>query len=204
MLCRHSVNSCIYSTVASRADEAIGVLQKGCRGFVEFTHHTPVPVDNRYATPHTLGRDRLAGVVGAAYMRPGADLLVIDAGSAVTYDFIDAQGCYHGGSISPGLKMRLRALHDYTGRLPLVEVSSDDVPLIGCDTSLSILSGVIHGMVFEMEGHIAQMREAYPMLSTFLTGGCAIYFADKLKSTIFAEENLILTGLNRILRYNNV
>ena len=198
----NDIEACIYSTVAGRADEAIGCLQAGCGRFIELTHLTPIPIANRYATPHTLGNDRLAGVVGAAYLRPDTDLLVVDAGSAITYDFIDAQGNYWGGSISPGLDMRLRALHEYTRKLPLVEIA-DDIPLPGHDTPSSILSGVLYGIAFEIDGYIERLRAKHPSLSTFLTGGSTFYFANKLKNAIFANENLILIGLNRILQYNN-
>lgn len=202
LLRTHDIEACIYSTVTDRATEAIDCLQAGCRRVIELTHHTPIPITNRYATPHTLGNDRLAGVIGASHLCPGTDLLVVDAGSAITYDFIDAHGNYLGGSISPGLDMRLRALHEYTSKLPLVQAECD-APLPGRDTPSSILSGVLYGIAFEIDGYIERLRMEHPSLSAFLTGGSTFYFADKLKNAIFANENLILIGLNRILHYNN-
>ncbi len=203
LLREYAIEAGIYATVAGRSDEAISYLQAETSLFLEFSHETPIPITNGYATPHTLGLDRLAGVIGANFLQPESDLLVIDAGSAITYDFVDAQGVYRGGSITPGLDMRLRALHEYTRKLPLVKAETESrIP--GNDTVSSILSGVLYGIVFEIDGYIQLLKEEHPRLSTFLTGGSTFYFANKLKSAIFADENLILTGLNRILQYNNV
>lgn len=199
----YDIEACIYSTVSERNEEVIAALQGQSPLFIEFNHTTPIPITNCYATPHTLGNDRLAGVIGAAWLQPGKDVLVVDAGSAITYDFIDAHGNFRGGNISPGLDMRLRALHDFTHKLPLVEPQADSL-FLGNDTPSAILSGVLYGIVFEIDGYIDHLKFEHPSLSIFLTGGSTFYFANKLKSAIFADENLILIGLNRILQYNNV
>jgi type III pantothenate kinase len=158
-------------------------------------------VVNSYETPETLGKDRLAAVVGANRLMPETDLLVIDAGTAITFDFIDAHGVYHGGNIAPGIEMRAESLHQFTGKLPRVELKGD-VLFLGKNTSEAIISGIIYGAAFEIDGYIDRLLLKYPKLCTFLTGGSSIYFDGKLKNPIFADKNLVLTGLNRILQYN--
>lgn len=163
---------------------------------------TPLPVENLYETPRTLGYDRMAAVVGANALCPGRDLLVIDAGTCITYEFIDALGRYHGGNISPGLQMRFKALHQFTGRLPLVEPDGRLLPL-GKDTETAIRSGILRGMEYEISGYIQSMKHKYPELLVFLTGGNEFSFDTNLKNIIFADKFLVLKGLNRILNYND-
>lgn len=168
---------------------------------------TPVPLRNAYATPHTLGADRLAGAVGAASLRPGRDTLLLDAGTALKLDLVTADGTYHGGSIAPGLHLRLRALHTFTGRLPLLELPAAAAPvqLIGDATASSILSGVVNGLVAEAAGLVAEYRQRYPHLGVLLTGGDAPYLLPRLApaiGSIFAVPELVLLGLDKILRYN--
>jgi len=166
-----------------------------------FNHTTPVPVINKYNTPETLGKDRLAGVVGAMQQMPASDVLVIDAGTAITYDIVTASGEYLGGAISPEITMRYKALHTFTNRLPLLDYN-DDAQLIGYDTSSCIHSGVLNGAAAEMEGIIQQYRQIYPGLRIILTGGDQNYFDKRLKIKTFAAPNLVLEGLNLILDFN--
>ncbi len=168
---------------------------------MELTHHTPVPINNRYKTPETLGMDRLAAVVGASDQAPGRNLLVIDAGTALTYEFIDASGNYWGGNISPGIYTRFKALNACCDKLPLIE-KAGDLPEFGYSTETAIRTGVIKGIEFEIIGYIAQMKEKFPDLLVFLTGGDNFSFDTNLKSIIFADRFLVLKGLNRILNYN--
>ena len=156
---------------------------------LRFTSSTPVPITNRYRTPQTLGSDRLAAAVGARSLKPGKDLLIIDAGTCVTYEVIDALGNYWGGNIAPGMHMRLRALHEFTAKLPLVEAEGA-VPGMGYDTDTAIRSGVLRGMKYEIEGYIRSMRAKYPKLLVFLTGGDKINFDTTIKSIIFADKFL--------------
>lgn len=169
---------------------------------LRFTSSTPVPITNRYRTPQTLGSDRLAAAVGARSLKPGKDLLIIDAGTCVTYEVIDALGNYWGGNIAPGMHMRLRALHEFTAKLPLVETEGA-VPGMGYDTDTAIRSGVLRGMKYEIEGYIRSMRAKYPKLLVFLTGGDKINFDTTIKSIIFADKFIVPRGLNKILDYNN-
>ena len=149
---------------------------------------TPLPVQNLYETPQTLGYDRMAAVVAANACCPGRDLLVIDAGTCVTYEFVDAQGRYHGGNISPGMQMRFKALHHLTGHLPLVSAEGRMLPM-GKDTETAIRAGVLKGMEYEIEGYIRRMKHKYPELLVFLTGGDDFSFDTNLKSITFGFFN---------------
>lgn len=195
------IDACILSSVVLNNIMLIYNLKKYIKTIIELSHDTAIPIGNRYTTPQTLGKDRLAGVIGAAYLKPETDLLVIDAGTAITYDFIDANQVYWGGNIAPGLNLRLRSLHEFTQKLPLVKAQKES-PVMGIDTNSALISGALYGIAFEIDGYINTLKIKYPQLSTFLTGGSTFYFDNKLKNPIFAERNLVLIGLNRILQYN--
>lgn len=160
-----------------------------------------LPIQHAYQTPATLGIDRVVGVVGAQRRAPDQPVLVIDAGTAITYDFADAKGVYQGGAIGPGMQMRFRALHEFTARLPLVSPSAE-VDLIGQSTETSIRSGVIQGMTQEIEGTIALYRAlAGPTLHVFLTGGDGPFFEKRLKNLNFAAASLLHEGIQAIVQY---
>lgn len=164
---------------------------------------TPLPIVNAYTTPQTLGRDRLANACAAAVLFPGEPVLVIDAGTCLKFDFVDAHTTYLGGAISPGLLMRISALHRNTAQLPLVEPVQTP-PLIGRDTRGAILSGVVNGMCAEIDGVVQQYIQIAPRLKSVMTGGDAEFFLNQLKSRIFAAPQLTLTGLNAILDFQQV
>jgi len=189
------------STVIDTEKELITCLENRLERFFFLDEQVRLPIAVRYQTPETLGRDRIAVAVGANYLQPQKDILVIDAGTAITFEVVEASGIYLGGNISPGLTTRFHALNRFTKRLPLVE-EKEIVPLLGTSTETAILAGVVHGIVFEMDGYINTLQNKYPGLYVFLTGGHTFYFAKRLKSAIFAEKNLVLIGLNRILEYN--
>lgn len=163
---------------------------------------TPIPIVNDYRTPDTLGADRLAAAVGAYTQFPGRDILIVDAGTCLTYEFINKEGHYKGGCISPGLQMRLKGLRAFTAKLPLID-SEGPLPELGYDTETSIRTGVIQGMKFEIEGRIKYFQEKYPSLLVFLTGGDIFNFDSKIKNLIFADKYIVPKGLNRILAFNN-
>lgn len=169
---------------------------------IKFTNKTPVPLKNAYNTPETLGSDRLAAAVGGWKHFPGRNILTIDAGTAITFDFTSADGTYQGGSISPGIRLRYRALNQFTERLPLLEPEIDAL-LIGTDTNSSIHSGVMLGIAAETEGIINMYNEQYEDVVIILTGGDYLFFDKQLKIKKFALPNLILEGLEAILEYNN-
>ncbi len=191
----------IFSTVIDQDETLLRFLKDRLPYLIRLDETVPLPIKIAYRTPATLGRDRIAAAVGSYYLQPGRNLLVIDAGTAITYDIVEASGIYKGGNISPGLTTRFRALHQFTKKLPLLS-EEGDTPLIGTDTETAIRSGVVHGIVFEMDHYIDTFRQKYPDLLVFLTGGHSFYFERRLKNSIFADINLVLTGLNRILEYN--
>ncbi len=192
----------IVATVIDLNEQAEAELSALPVPLLRLDEHTPLPVKNLYETPHTLGYDRMAAVVGANGQCPGRDILVVDAGTCITYEFIDASGCYRGGNISPGLQMRFKALHRFTGRLPLVSPEGRCLPL-GKDTDTAIRAGVLCGMKYEISGYITELKHKYPELLVFLTGGDEFSFDTSIKNIIFADKFLVLKGLNRILIYNN-
>lgn len=164
------------------------------------SHDTPVPIQNEYQTPDTLGVDRIAAAVGATYLYPDASCLVIDAGTCITYDLL-VRDTFIGGIISPGLQMRLDAMNNFTKKLPLL-VSVSQTTLIGKSTKECMLSGATNGLLAEMNGIIDQFQEENEGLKILLCGGDIKTFESKLKASIFVEPNLVVIGLNRILEYN--
>jgi type III pantothenate kinase len=195
-----AADSIIVSSVKEDSEKIIGFTEQASRKFI-LTHALPLPIKNLYATPSTLGVDRIAGVCGAQQIFPNEHCLVIDAGTCVTFDFIDSRGRFFGGAISPGLKMRFKAVHTFTAKLPLVS-PTDILSLIGDSTETCIQSGVINGMVAELDGIISQYSQKFDGLRVILCGGDALFFENKLKTSIFASPDLVLIGLNSILNYN--
>lgn len=195
-------SSVILSTVREIAPDVYEYLNGNFR-LVKLSESTKIPIVSHYKTPVKLGNDRLAGIVAANYLYPGKNVLIIDAGTCITYDMISAGGEYYGGSISPGLQMRFKALNTFTGKLPLVALS-DYNELIGTDTEKSILSGVINGVCGEADSVIEKYSALYSPLETLICGGDAFFLAKRLKSCTFATPDLVMTGLNEILDYNEI
>ena len=192
----------IVSSVVNYSREIIDYLSNLYNICIELDHATPIPLENMYKTPDTLGYDRIAAAVGAYTICPGKNVLVIDAGTAITYDIVTSRGEFLGGNISPGLEIRFKSLNKYTNRLPHLERPDEKPPLVGSSTRVAIQSGVVNGLLFEIEGFISAISKNYPKLKVVLTGGDANYFVGKLKSSIFVDLNLNLIGLNRILEHN--
>jgi type III pantothenate kinase len=190
----------IISSVTHNSTEVLDWVDHVKRKFI-LTASLPLPISNLYATPNTLGGDRLASVCGAHQRFPGSHCLVIDTGTCIKYDFLDKEGNYHGGAISPGLKMRFQAMNHFTAKLPLVGIV-EDPPLIGNTTETSLQSGALNGAVAEMNGIILQYEQKFEGLQVILSGGDARFFENKLKRPIFALPELVLSGLNSILIYN--
>ncbi|MBP1639792.1 MAG: putative transcriptional acitvator, Baf family [Bacteroidetes bacterium] len=198
---RFQITAVILCSVITIDETTKQYLLKHPAYFIELTHETPLPIKNGYSTPQTLGKDRIAAAVGANWLCPDTNLLIIDAGTAITYDIVSADNTFQGGNIAPGARIRFRALHEFTGKLPLVEEKMPNY-LIGKNTIEAITAGVMQGIEFEIEGYITLFMQKYPSLSVFLTGRGSIPFVARLKNPIFAEPNLVLIGLNRILTYN--
>ena len=198
------VGAAIVSSTRGDASQVVAMLRARLGRVVEFTPATRVPLANDYLTPETLGRDRLAAAVGAATLFSGCDVLVVDFGTAVTLDLVTADGTFRGGTISPGLRTRFRALHDYTAQLPMCDAAAcgDREGLVGRTTREAIELGVVNSLTFEIEGHIARMRGRFDDLCVIFTGGDAKFFAKRIKNTIFANRNLVFCGLDRILEFH--
>ena len=196
-----SIENGIISLVGNPDKNTTSFLHSKLKKLLLLDENTLLPIDNLYKTKKTLGKDRLAAVIGANYLFPINDILVIDAGTAITYDFINSAGQYPGGSISPGLYMRYKALHKFTSKLPLL-APSEHYSLPAKTTEDSIIAGVQSGMINEIKGIINEYKEQYPELKIVLTGGDAIFFEKILKNSIFVDLNLVLKGLNRILAHN--
>jgi type III pantothenate kinase len=162
---------------------------------------TPVPIEYTYQTPETLGQDRLAGMVAASWLHPDSDVLVIDAGTCITYDVLEKSGTYVGGNIAPGLDMRWMAMHRFTKRLPAVE-RPGSVSLLGQTTTEAMQNGGLIGVLMEIAGYIEILRVTYPELVQVLTGGDASFIAEHLKADVSVQPNLVLIGLNQILNFN--
>ena len=200
-LSAYPFNRGIVSSVVDMPDAmemAIGELPFGMKRLVPGV--TPVPLTIRYATPHTLGADRLAAAVGAYVKGGGTDVLVIDVGTCITYDFVNANGEYLGGNISPGPKLRLMALCEHTSKLPLVS-RHGDTPEVGYSTETAIRSGVLNGIRREIEGYISDFLLKYPRLLVYLTGGVHLDLHISEKMRIFADDFILSYGLNCILEY---
>ncbi|MFN7115488.1 MAG: type III pantothenate kinase [Saprospiraceae bacterium] len=178
----------------------IDFLEKNCF-FIRLDTQTPLPIQNAYRTPETLGKDRIAAVVGAFDMFPYQNCLAIDAGTCITYEFLTKAGVYLGGNIAPGLEMRLKAMHHFTAKLPLVKMAETE-NLIGYSTQSAMQNGAQWGAILEIEGIIDWCRSEWGEINVILTGGDADFFVKSLKSQIFVNPNLVLQGLNKILNYN--
>jgi type III pantothenate kinase len=195
----HPENAIISSV--GKVDES---LFKQLNSLVPLTIHnssTKIPIINRYKTPNTLGLDRIAAVVGANYLYPSTDILVIDSGTAITYDLINSKGEYFGGAISPGILLRYKSLHQNTANLPLLS-SFDNNSLIGTNTTECIESGVLNGVIGEVDFYINQIKLEFPSVMVVFAGGDSNFFVNKLKNSIFVVQNLVIIGLNRILDFN--
>ena len=195
------LNKAIISSVKEYNPELKTKLQESFKTFIVLNSETPLPIKNSYKSKQTLGNDRIAAVVGANFLYPGTNLLVIDAGSALTYDFINENGNYLGGNISPGINMRFKALNSFTGKLPLVCLDESNV-LFGDTTETAIRAGVQNGAVFEVDKTIDTFKEFYNNLEVIITGGDVKFFDKRLKNSFFVNFNLVGIGLNRILEYN--
>ena len=195
------IHRSIVSSVITSLPGFVNALREQT-DLIEFSSETKIPVKNLYQTANTLGNDRIPSVLAARAKHPNKNILVIDAGTCIKYNFITAAGEYLGGGISPGIEMRLKALNAFTDRLPLVSPDFEFKKLVGNSTNESILSGVMTGTLAEVEGILNRYKQQYPSLVTVVTGGNSGFFEKAFKNSIFAEPDLVLKGLNIILEYN--
>lgn len=189
----------ILSSVGNLDKDIIVQLEKLGRVTI-VTHNSLIPYKNLYATPHTLGIDRIVLAAGATLKYPGQSRLVIDAGTCITYDFINNQDQYHGGAISPGIGLRYKSLNDYTANLPLEKISELH-PFVGNSTAGSIHSGVLNGVIAEIETFIDHFKHQDENLTVILTGGNSEFLVNRLKNSIFANPNFLLESLFLLHQY---
>ncbi len=169
---------------------------------LKLSYDTDLPIEMLYESPETLGMDRIAAVVGASVLFPKTNALVIDAGSCITFDFIDEKGQYHGGAISPGWRMRYRAMNAFTARLPMLEIPEHTPDLTGKTTTEAMHSGVFYSLKLEIEGIIRMYADKFPNLQSILTGGDGPKLQKTLKIPVELHPELVLLGLNRIWSYH--
>jgi len=194
------IENAALSSTASVSQAVENFLQKKYF-YIRLSHKTHLPITNKYKTPATLGRDRLAGAVAAFDIFPKQNTLVIDAGTCITYDFMDAKGNYLGGGISPGIRMRFKAMDVFTANLPLVK-QKNSKKFIGNDTESSLRVGGQMGTVMEIQGFINAYETTFGKINIILTGGDSNALAKHFENHIFVHNNLVLRGLNKILNYN--
>lgn len=197
-------NNCIDNSLISNVstiDKNILDFLKTNSNLISINESTDLPFINLYKTKNTLGHDRIALVSAAAVNFPDQNILIIDAGTCITYDFKNSKNEYLGGGISPGIKMRFKSLNSETSNLPLSTINLD-IKLIGDDTDSSINSGVVNGVLSEIDGIINQYQERFKNIKIILTGGDSNFLLKKIKNTIFADQNFLLKGLNYLLEDN--
>lgn len=195
------IRQAIVASVRKNAEDVVEIIQQNQIQCFLLNPDLPIPLENLYESKNTLGYDRLAACVGANKIYPDSNILVIDAGTAITFDFVNCKKQYLGGTISPGISMRYRALNQFTQKLPLLEMNSD-YQLIGANTNEAIIGGVQNGIIFEVDTYINELREKYSDLKTIITGGDGSFIKEHLKNEIQLDSNILLTGLNHILEFN--
>ena len=199
---KHKFTQGIYSTVADITPTMQAKIKALPFEMLELVSgKTPVPVKIKYATPLTLGADRLAAAVAAATLKPGRNVMVIDIGTCLTFDMVNAAGEFLGGNISPGPQMRFKALHQFTARLPKVE-RRGVAPEIGTTTMTAIRSGVLYGVKYEIEGYVKAMERTFPKLFVYITGGVHLDLDLGGSCDVENDDYIVPRGLNRILQYN--
>ena len=191
----------IISSVVNNSKEILNFFAQKIN-CIEFNQNTKLPIKINYKSPETLGRDRVGAACGVHSLYPNQNALSIDAGTCIKFDFVNDKSEYLGGSISPGINMRFKALNHFTAKLPLLSPVQSHVDLIGDSSTNSILSGVQNGAIAEVLAFINNYKAQYPNLNVVITGGDSQFFVDALKNSIFANPNLVLIGLNEILNYN--
>jgi type III pantothenate kinase len=192
-----NIKNGIYAASGNIHRDMEDFLNEKLKNLIHFTSNTPIPLQNLYKSPETLGSDRLAAAVGVNYFFSNTNVMIFDFGTAITIDFVDSNNNYLGGNISPGLSVRLKSLNFFTNRLPLVSISSK-IGEIGTTTKEAIEIGTVRGIIGEIMSYINQYLDC----KIIFTGGDCFYFAEKIKSPIFVFQNPIVFGLNRVLQHN--
>ncbi|HNY14473.1 MAG TPA: type III pantothenate kinase [Bacteroidales bacterium] len=200
MLGKYLLDKAIVSSVRNTPDFVIDLATHGIPDVHILSHKSKLPFRNDYKTPETLGPDRIAAVAGACFAYPGQKVLIIDAGSAITYDFLSGK-VYKGGNISPGLSMRFRALHKFTGKLPLISTAEKYVSP-GTNTGEAITAGVINGLIYEINEYIRTFQKKHTNGKIIITGGDGGYLKQRISHGVTYMPDIVIDGLNYILEYN--
>lgn len=198
---QHQPEGAIVCTVTNHGSGMVAGLREMVSHVHQLNENSHLPVMNAYGTPESLGADRIALAVGAMAAFPESNVLAISAGTCVTYNFVQKNKAFRGGLISPGMNMRLKAMHEFTDKLPAVSADGDTL-LLGYDTATSMRSGAVNGLAAEISGLVDAFAEQYPDFNAVLTGGDAPLLANKVKSKIFADPHLLMKGLLIILKHN--
>lgn len=201
LIAEYKPQGAILCSVTHADADLIMDIKENVKHVIKLDEHTHLPIMNAYGSPETLGTDRVALAVGAQASYPDSNVLTINLGTCVTYNFVQKNRAFRGGAISPGMKMRLKAMHEFTAKLPSVSADGELI-LLGYDTETSMRSGAINGMACEIDGMIEAFAAQYTDFNAVLTGGDLPVFANKLKSKIFADPELLMKGLNLILKHN--
>lgn len=192
----------VHGIISSTSKEVFDIAELNLQGKSITLHHTtPLPIDILYKTPETLGRDRIASACGAHHLYPGKNCLVVDAGTCITMDMVLGKGIFIGGNIAPGITMRLEAMHEKTGRLPMVEPGYPELKF-GDSTLHALQNGACLGAAMEIEGILNHAKKAYSEVSVVITGGDATLLAANVECQIFVEPELVIQGLFQILLFN--
>ena len=195
--CKYSIDNSIISSVSFTKREIELFLQRNSN-FIKFEANTYKSLSIDYQTHLSLGKDRIAAAIGALAVFPDTNMLIVDVGSCVTYDLVTKDAVFHGGNIAPGFYMRLKAMHDYTAKLPIVKQYIPD-KVVGKNTKEAVLYGAFWGIVFEIDSYYRRLKIQYPDIRLVLTGGDARYFENSIKQCTFVNSNLVLIGLNKVI-----
>ena len=200
-LSSYKIDKAIISSVTDKTEHYISILQEKHIQYHELNNLSRYNLSITYNSKETLGKDRIAAAIGATVLYPKNNLLIIDAGTAITIDFVTSRQEFLGGNISPGLNTRYKALHNFTNKLPLLNCKSH-WPMTGFDTETAITAGVQQGIIFEIDGYIDYYNSSYEKTKVVITGGDAEIIKSNLKNTVNWEPDLILIGLNSIIKHN--
>ena len=196
---KYGFQSCIYMNVRANEPRFIQHLRRN-NHLYKVDYKMKLPIKNSYKTPETLGMDRLVSMIAAQALYQGQNVLVVDMGTCIKYDFIDSKGKYHGGNIAPGLFMRIKSMHTMTGKLPLVKPKYIK-SILGKTTEEALQNGSVLAIKLEIEGFIKTLTKKWPKIKVILTGGDSKYFGEIIESKIFVLPELNLIGLNETLKF---
>ncbi len=200
MLSKYKINAAILSNTSTPDENTLHLLNS-LSHFIHLNESTPLPVINGYETPATLGKDRLAASVSSSLRFKNENVVFVDMGTCITMNYITSEGVFLGGNIHPGISMRLKAMHRFTAKLPKVEISVPE-EIIGNSTVKALQNGAVKGAFLEIDAFIQLIQTKFGHIKVLLTGGDAYLFEKWTKNEIFVAPNLVLEGLNEILKYN--